>query len=149
MKEHDAAGRGLLQDRATSTCALTPPRLVFPLTIRGLHHQVRSGLRPLADSEERRLRAVPPQDLQQPCGVHSRVGPSSIVSAMSLADGSVRNVAVAAYAAAPPARRPRGRSLLRQNLPGREPGPGPSRATGGEQADPGEEPAAIHTSHPA
>ena len=36
---------------------------LFVTRIRGLHHQVRGGLRPLTDSEERRLRAVPPQIL--------------------------------------------------------------------------------------
>src|SRR5260370_23824481 len=35
------------------------------------------------------------------CGVHSGVGPSSIVRAMSLADGAARNVTAAAYAPRP------------------------------------------------
>ena len=43
------------------------PRVItlFVTRLRGLHHQVRSCQRPLADPEERRPRAVPPQDGQR------------------------------------------------------------------------------------
>ena len=73
-----------------------------------------------------------------------------MVSATILADGAARNVTRAAYAPGPAWRRgPRRRPLGRGGLPGRDPGTGSRRATDGNKADPGEEPAAVHASHPA
>ena len=117
---------------------------LFVTRVRGLRDQVRSGLRPLADSEERRLHATPPQDLQHlrrplPCRAvidRERDEPGR--------RGGTKRRRRHVRRGPRRARSPRGRSLLRPDLHSREPGTGPGRAAGGEQTDPGQEPAAIH-----
>ena len=83
------------------------------------------------------------------CGVHSRVGPSSMVSATILADGAARNVTHAAYAPGPAgaAVRAVGPSAAAA-CPAALPAPAPA-APPTEQGRPRQEPAAVHTSHPA
>ena len=117
---------------------------LFVTRIRGLRHQTRSGLRALADSEERRRHAAPPQDLQ-----HLRrplPGRAVIDRERDEPGGRLGTKRRRRHIRRGPrrARRPRGRSLLGQDLLGREPGPRPGHAADSEQPGPGEEPAAIH-----